>query len=207
MIHVYAVDVSLLESACYENLYAAASPERKARADKCLKPDTAQCTIVAEALLRYCMKQQLALTEYQLEKNEQGKPRIKNCPDFHFNISHSGHWVVLACGETEVGIDVEAIRMDNQKDKIARRFFTEAEQSYLFQEAAGLHDRFYQIWTAKESYLKYLGTGLQKALNSFCVRSMEYPNFFFRQLVGCAMTLCTEEDAYQLEILQPEQLL
>ena len=153
------------------------------------------------------MKRHLGNGEFTLVKNEHGKPRVQNCSDFHFNISHSGHWVVLACGETEVGIDVETIRMDSKKEKIARRFFTQAEQNYVFQDETGFDDRFYQIWTAKESYLKCLGMGLQKALNSFCVRSMEYPNFFCQQLDNCAMTLCTEDLAYRLELLCPEQLL
>ena len=207
MIYVYAVDVSSMEPACYEALYAAASPERKERADKCRKAENARCTIVAEALLRHCVKQHLAKTEFQLDKSEHGKPKIRNCHDFHFNISHSGHWVVLACGKTEVGIDVECIRMDDKKEKLARRFFTEEEQSFVFREDTGTETRFFRIWTAKESYLKYLGTGLQKSLNSFCVRSMEHPNFFFRQLEDCAMTLCTEENHWQLEILSPKQWL
>lgn len=207
MIHVYAVDVSLIESACYEALYFAASQERKERSDKCRDRDHACCCLAAEALLRYCVSRHLGITDFSLEKNAHGKPRLKDSSSFHFNISHSGNWVVIACGETEVGIDVEAIRIDSQKEKIARRFYTPQEQSYVFQEQSGVAERFFQIWTAKESYLKYLGTGLQKSLNSFCVRSMEHPNFFFRQLGDCAMTLCTEEKAYQLEFLSPEQLL
>ena len=207
MITVYAVDISNMDITCYETLYAAASPERKVRADKGHSKEVSCCTIAAEALLRYCVNRHLSIIEFSLVKNAHGKPRLKGCSGFHFNISHSGHWVVLACGETEVGIDVETIRMDSQKEKIARRFYTPQEQSYVFQEQAGAAERFFQIWTAKESYLKYLGTGLQKALNSFCVRSMEFPKFFTRHLGDCAMTLCTEEKAYQLEILSPEQLL
>ena len=206
MIHVYAVDVSCMESNCYESLYAAASPERKVRADKSRSKEASCCTIVAEALLHYCLKKHLALTEYPLEKNGQGKPRLGNCPDFHFNISHSGHWVVLACGETEVGIDVEHIRVDEKQEKLARRFFTPQEQNFIFREPQGTEERFFQIWTAKESYLKYLGTGLQKSLKSFCVRSMEHPHFFFHKLKDCAMTLCTEESACELAFLTPEQL-
>ena len=205
MIYVYAVDVSSMEPACYEALYAVASPERKARADNCRKAENTRCTIVAEALLRYCVKQHLGMTECQLEKNEQGKPKIRNCNDFHFNISHSGHWVVLACGKTEVGIDVECIAKNGKEEKLARRFFTLEEQDFVFGQDG--EERFFQIWTAKESYLKYLGTGLQKSLNSFCTRSMTHPKFFFHQLEDCAMTLCTEENDWQLEILFPEQLL
>ena len=153
------------------------------------------------------MRSHLGTGEFTLVKNEHGKPRVQSCNDFHFNISHSGHWVVLACGETEVGIDVETIRMDAQKEKITRRFFAQAEQDYVFREKVGEGVRFFQVWTAKESYLKYLGTGLQKALNSFCVRSMKHPNFFFCQLEDYAMTLCTEEKGYQMVFLAPEELL
>ena len=207
MIMVYAVDISNMDITCYKTLYAAASTERKVRADRCRKPENARCTIVAGALLRYCAKQYLGTEAFTLEKNEHGKPRLKEWPGFYFNISHSGHWVVLAWGNTEVGIDVQTMDSDEKTEKIAHRFFTRPERDYVMQTQGGKTERFYRVWTAKESYLKYLGTGLQKPLNSFCVRSMEHPNFFFRQLCDCAMTLCTEEDSYQLEILQPEQLL
>lgn len=207
MIHIYTVDVSAMEQHVYEKLYALASPERKVRADQSRSKEASRCTIVAEALLRYCLKKHLALTESQQEKNEQGKPRLVNCPDFHFNLSHSGHWVVLACGKTEVGIDAECIRMDGNWEKFAGRFFTPEEQAFVFESKTGMQERFFRIWTAKESYLKYLGTGLQKPLTSFCVRSMQHPHFFFRQLEDCAMTLCTEETEYQMDFLQAEQLL
>ena len=207
MITVYAVDISHMEAACYDALYKASSPERKVRADKSRNQDAARCTIAAEALLRYAVKSHLGISDFTMEKNPYGKPRLTGIHDFYFNLSHSGHWVVLACGATELGIDVETIKAEQQKEKLARRFFTPEEQSFIFGEETGIDERFYQIWTAKESYLKYLGTGLQKALNSFCVRTMEHPNFFFHRLADCAMTLCSEEKEYHVQLLSPEELL
>lgn len=207
MIRVYAVNVGQTNPQTYETLYKNASQERKLRADKCRQRENAYACIAAEALLRYAVKNHLHTREYTLEINAYGKPRIKENPDFHFNISHSGNWVVLACGNSEVGIDVETLRMDEKKEKVARRFFSDAEQQFVFQTEEDTHKRFFQIWTAKESYLKFLGTGLQTPLTSFDVCTMTQPHFFTHWLEEGCMTLCSVEKAYQMELLQPEQLM
>lgn len=205
MIQVYAVNASNINQEVYDTLYAQAPQERKIRADRCLSREDAVCCIAAERLLRYAVKTHLGNQEFALETNAYGKPRIKGNPDFHFNLSHSGNWVVLACGNSEVGIDVENLRMDDKKQRLARRFFTPKEQDYVFQEE--FEKRFFEVWTAKESYLKYLGTGLQKSLSSFCVRSMDAPRFFSQWLGDSCVTLCTQEENYLIEQIPPEVLL
>lgn len=205
MISVYAVDISTMSPMTYETLYAAASQERRQRADQCRDREDAACCLTAEALLRFALKAHLSLTCYELEYGSHGKPGVKGHEEFCFNLSHSGHWVVLACGDTPVGIDVEKLRMDAKKERIARRFFTAKEQNFIFCDDE-TDRRFFQIWTAKESYLKYLGKGLQKSLDSFCVCTMENPHFFTNWLDDSCMTLCTTDTAYQLEQLRTEQL-
>ena len=207
MIQVYAVNVSSINRQVYDTLYAQASPERKKRADKCRHWENAYTCIAAEALLRHAVKTHLHTGKYTLETNAYGKPRIKEKPDFHFNLSHSGNWVVLAFGGSEVGVDVETILMDDKKIKVAHRFFGEQERQFVFQTEVDSHKRFFQIWTAKESYLKFLGTGLQTPLTSFDVCTMTQPRFFTHWLEDRCMTLCTVEESYQLELLASEQLL
>ena len=38
---------------------------------------------------------------------EYGKPYIPALPDMHFNISHSGRWIVCAVDSKPIGIDIE----------------------------------------------------------------------------------------------------
>jgi len=96
------------------------------------------------------------------------KPYLLSHPHIHFNISHSGRWVVVAVSEREVGIDVERVKKVNLG--IAERFFSEMEKHQLFSlpEAAQM-DYFFDLWTLKESFLKAIGTGLTKPLKSFTV--------------------------------------
>lgn len=58
--------------------------------------------------------------------NEYGKPFVQNFSDFHFNISHSGEWVVCATANSNVGIDIERVS-DIEALKLANEFFSEEE--------------------------------------------------------------------------------
>lgn len=91
---------------------------------------------------------------------------------FSYNLSHSGKWVVIAYGSTEIGIDIEEIQTG--KEDIADKFFTEEEKSFIYTVAGRERTkRFTQIWTLKESYIKYLGTGLTTRLDSFSVNTLD----------------------------------
>jgi len=127
-------------------------------------------TVAGELLARYSVGQYLGSPdqEMNLEFGEKGKPHIGNLPGVHFNISHSGHYVVCAVAPTEVGIDVERVR--NVNLRIAERFFSETEIQDLM--ACDEKDRmhyFITLWTIKESYLKAIGRGLTQHLNSFTI--------------------------------------
>jgi len=102
------------------------------------------------------------------EYGPKGKPMLKDCDNIYFNISHSGEWVVCAISDRNVGIDIEVLK--NARLNVANRFFTENEVANL-NKLSGKEqdDYFFTLWTVKECYLKYLGTGLTKPLNSFSV--------------------------------------
>jgi 4'-phosphopantetheinyl transferase len=86
--------------------------------------------------------------------------------DFHFNISHSGDWVVCAVDNLPVGIDVEKIH--DVDLNLSARFFSEEEHKYLLSlEISKRRNSFFELWTLKESYIKADGRGLSIPLNSF----------------------------------------
>lgn len=89
-----------------------------------------------------------------------GKPYIKNS-DLFINFSHSGNISVCAISDKPVGVDVEKIRTLNIK--IAEKHFTDTELNKILNNEV----EFIKYWTLKESYLKYLGTGLRRKINSF----------------------------------------
>lgn len=205
---VLCFDITQMTEADYAALYARAEEARRDRADRCRRREDAFRTIVSDALLRYAAATVLGLREITVARTPQGKPYLREREDFCFNLSHSGKWAVLAYGGSEVGIDVERITMDEKKEAVTRRHFTPREQDYIFQAEPDRQGvRFFEVWTAKESYLKFLGTGLTRPLSSFDVLTLPEPNRF-----GCLLgedyylTLHTREEGFSLEELSPEQL-
>lgn len=101
-------------------------------------------------------------------RGDYGKPYLSNLGDFYFNISHSASVVAVATSNQQIGIDIEQI--DCADDAVAKHFFAADEQEFIaYASAHEKSKRFYQIWTAKEAYIKYCGTGLNKSLSSFSV--------------------------------------
>lgn len=201
MVRILCADISSIDETEYRILYEAASSRRKQKADSYRNfADSVRC-LTGEVLLRQALNSTFGHWDgFSLAQTEQGKPYLQGHPDFHFSISHSGSWVVLAYGTTPVGIDIQEIREEKAHPATARRFFTPEEQAYLSQQE-NYAISFTKIWTGKESYLKYLGTGLSKSLTSFSVFPPEEGlHYFWEILNGHSLCLCTREERYQLEI-------
>lgn len=203
MIRIDCLDMSRIDRSGYETLYRQAALERRRRADQCRKwEDQVRC-VAADALLRRAVARMLGCVEFAVEKGEWGKPRLADDPAFHYNLSHSGRWVVIAYGNSPVGIDVETTRSNAPVERLSRRYFSASEQAYVDGDRA----RFFELWTAKESYLKYLGTGLTRSVDSFCVLSGDLDVHFFRETLEDAfLTLCTREQKYRLSLLSSADL-
>lgn len=129
-------------------------------------------TMVADLLIRRSVRCLLNLRNDQIffDKNCHGKPHLRDHPNFHFNVSHSGKWVTCVIDNNSIGIDIEEIKPIDLD--IARRFFAKEEQDYVLLsnlvESQKLA-RFYEIWTLKESYIKAIGRGLSLPLSSFSI--------------------------------------
>jgi 4'-phosphopantetheinyl transferase len=104
-------------------------------------------------------------------KNEFGKPYLKNYPDIHYNISHTKGAIVCAVSDQPIGIDIERIKKLNKR--IAERFFTKNEQNYIFSDKEKQNEKFIEIWTMKEAYVKWLGKGMEIPFASYDVESID----------------------------------
>ena len=63
-----------------------------------------------ELIAGYLLKEYLGVeNDAQLVMNKNGKPMLVDARK-HFNLSHSGKYVVLAIADQEVGIDIERVR-------------------------------------------------------------------------------------------------
>lgn len=199
MIRILCADISGITEAEYQILYERASIQRRIRADRYRsKTDATRC-LAADALLRFA----LGTGDYTEEKEPDGKPYLKEYPDFHYNLSHSGRWVVLAYGDSCLGVDVEEIRMDTDISAISSRFYSPEERHYVLEEPALSRSRFFEVWTGKESYIKFLGTGLKIDLRSFSVLHLPSQVYLYHQKLGedFSLSLCTTHNDYAFQIM------
>ncbi|MFD1906640.1 4'-phosphopantetheinyl transferase family protein [Paenibacillus rhizoplanae] len=101
-------------------------------------------SLFGEILVRYILCSQLGQRNgnIQFEENAFGKPGVSGLPDFEYNVSHSGDWVLMIWGMNEgsLGVDIEQIRpIDIQ---IAERFFSVEEREALQAKSAGERQDF-----------------------------------------------------------------
>lgn len=97
-----------------------------------------------------------------------GKPRLEGHPEIHFNISHCAACAACALGDAPVGIDVE--NRFPWKESLAARICHPLERERLRKlEPEEQEQWLNRIWSRKESYLKYLGTGIRRDLREFQV--------------------------------------
>ncbi len=130
-----------------------------------------------------------------LQINRDGKPCVEDCP-YHFNLSHSGDYLLLAVGDTPVGADIEKIT--KIRPKTVEKYFSQSEQERV--KKNGTKD-FFEIWTKKESYVKYTGEGMK----GFSHLS-EYPKeiaFFTKKYDNYQIAVCTKKECLpeSIEIL------
>lgn len=128
---------------------------------------------VSELLLRYAYRMvkgnEMPLPDISYGKY--GKPFFEN-REPRFNLSHSGNYIACVLADCEVGIDVETF--SNRVDLcIADSFFSYSERIFVAEDQKLSFRRFFYIWTLKESYVKEIGMGLCKRLDSFSVEHQD----------------------------------
>ncbi|MCL2684204.1 MAG: 4'-phosphopantetheinyl transferase superfamily protein [Synergistaceae bacterium] len=100
---------------------------------------------------------------FEIVRAEGMKPFFAPDVGLHFSVSHSGKYWVCALSSQAVGIDIQS-RVCEYERGIATRYFHPDEHEYLTR--VGYSD-FFRIWTAKESYVKYTGEGINDNFQTF----------------------------------------
>ena len=217
---INCLNISELSIDSYQLFRNEVSRERRRKADSFRFMIDGYRSVCAELLLQYSLFE--ATNQYgemTFSYNKYGKPTLKNVNDFFFNLSHSGDWVVLAYGASEVGVDIEKIRSGNER--IVEGIFKEEEKEYIY-SVAGMerNKRFTQIWTLKESYIKYLGTGFSTGMNTFSVGALNNvviddnrelnENLFLKSILykpDYYLAICGEEQKVTVKEVALEELI
>ena len=196
----------LFDFELYNTLSLLVSPDKKARLDNYKSHIDKKLGLYAELLVRVVMQQDLNIENGDIVfgTNGYGKPFLMNNQDYHFNISHTNNMISVAISSNPVGVDVEKISEIDLE--ISKRFFTENEQNYIEKSHDGVYERFFEIWTKKEAYVKYIGKGLSVPLNSFDVTKKSLSRHFYTVRYGKYIIHMygTEEYIAPTTIIMPE---
>ncbi len=178
---LYIANLSDFPESDYNETFNMMSDERKASVLRYRNENDRRRSVLGERLARKGISALFGISEREIEfaRTEKGKPFAVNA-NAHFSISHSKDLVVCAVDDREIGVDVELIReIEMRVTKIA---CTEQDRDFIFEP----HNenerilRFFEVWTAKEAYFKYLGTGIEglktvdySEIKPFCIQRRE----------------------------------
>lgn len=122
--------------------------------------------IAARGILRTLLGQYLDVSPEALKfsYSDKGKPSLSTLnltQSIQFNLSHSNHKAVYGMTlNRQIGIDLEYMRTIEVLS-LAKRFFSQQEFIQLHSTPNEVRQQlFFQLWTAKEAYLKATGEGL-----------------------------------------------
>ena len=189
----FKCNINNLSFVDYEKWFSLMADKKKGQINRMRHEDDKKRSVVGEMLVKNAVYDisGVPIEKLTLKTTENGKPYIE-ISDIHFNISHCEDWVVCAIHNKPIGIDIEKIRPINLK--IAKRFFTADEQNYVFSGIPKEEDfdktadsdmlkRFFEVWTGKEAYLKYKGTGITDNLNALYVNENNLITEYFDDYV------------------------
>lgn len=137
---------------------------------------------VVKAVASSCM--QIPPQELEFAHYKHGKPYLKGFEEFFFNLSHSGQTAAVAFGNRPLGVDIEVLRRVNLS--LAKRYFSAHEQ-----QAVRDSKSFFEIWTAKEAYLKKTGEGLTRQLSTLQVPDADHIKTFCED--GLVLSVCSTD--------------
>jgi 4'-phosphopantetheinyl transferase len=146
-----------------DNLSALINAAETVRAKRYLQARDRNRFIVSRAALRIILarylNQQPALIEFETGANK--KPFLKDFP-VHYNVSHSGDWILITVAKTPVGADVEKLDPGFDYKDIITDYFSAGEAKYIKDDHT--HSHFFLLWTRKEALTKATAKGLDEDL-------------------------------------------
>lgn len=202
---IYAVKILDISELELNNLTIYIDAEKKYKINRFVNKKDKIRSLISEILIRNIIFENLNINNRDIifEKNEQGKPNLKGYSDFNFNLSHSGDFVVCAVDDKPIGIDIEKIKSIDYNG-IAQSFFSKDEYDFISKgDLQTQVDKFYEIWTLKESYIKTDGRGLTIPLKSFSINIDEYENIDLitkNELKKCNFRKFNIESEYKMAV-------
>lgn len=176
----------------FEKFLPILSEEKQKKISELTRQEDKLRILMGDILIRIIITEKLKISnkEIQFRKGFFGKRQLKGFDYFYFNLSHSGEWVTCAIDNMLIGIDIEKIRTADMN--IARQFFPDEEYNILLLKKQNDRNEFFcDLWTLHSSYMKAIGEGLSRPMDSFTIVKNESGeitlkgetsrNWYFRQ--------------------------
>lgn len=149
---------SPVDDIVFSYLLECVAPEKKERILKMHRKQDAENSLIGEILAKSAIKKifGIPIAKQEFSLGEHGKPYLKDFPNIHFNISHSGEYVVCCVSDKPIGIDIQKIGKYNPG--VAKKVCNEKELKEI-EESVDKAAEFTKLWAQKEAVLKRDGTG------------------------------------------------
>lgn len=205
MVKTYIFDLKkLADKSVFKSCLADMSEYRRRRVTACKNEAYALEILGAGVALNYALLGfGLRERDIRFSFNEHGKPSILGCDNIFFSLSHSGDFALCSVSDFTVGADIEKIR--NFSPAILSKVCTKNEKLYLLSlNENERKSEFFRLWTARESYAKFIGCGVLAAevlldfdFNtppSFCGLNPPFLREYARD--GYKITVCGEKELF-----------
>lgn len=170
MYKLFSCDINLITEEEYEQELNKIPLLRRRRILSQKELDDRKRSLAAEVLTAR------AVTEFtggsqppEIAFGEYGKPYCVNY-NVHFNAAHSGRYTVVAVSGQPIGVDIEEIRPFSAT--AAFKILTDVEKDYIMSDEIekNRQRRFFELWCAKEAYLKLTGEGRSSHIKDLPLR-------------------------------------
>ena len=151
----------------------------------------------------YLMMKHLGLeSDEAVEENEYGKLYVPGYPDF--SLSHSGEYAVFVMADSTdsgiIGVDIEKVKKWDLR--VAKKVYTPREIEWMNEDPT---ERFFMLWTKKESVMKALGKGFHLPASSFEVITDDEDSCI--EVEGKKMWIRTQKfDSYFISVCSSEKI-
>ena len=187
----------------FNNLLSYVAEEKAIKIKKLYNNMDKKLSLYAQVAVKLIIQKEFGIDINQISivNDDLGKPYIEEHENIFFNISHTHNVIAIAFSDNRVGVDIE--KETENGLEIAKRFFTDKENDYIAHMSADPMKAFLEIWTKKEAFIKYLGLGLRKPLDDFCVvNDFLRDNFLTLQSENCIVSYYDENNKNGVEIIK-----
>lgn len=149
----------------------------------------ADCMLIGETLAKAAIRQTFGIpVKHQHIIHGNGKPYLKDFPNVHFNISHSGKYAVCAVSDTPIGVDIQKI-YGGYTPALFSRVCTESEIAQI-EHSPDPSAEFIRLWTQKEAVVKMYGSGISRGDFKNCIKN---ENIVTYRLEDYFLSVCSKK--------------